>query len=275
MNPIRRQLLTAAVGVTANSLPLRAIAQAEPGFDELFAEAQKHPEQFEAIRSLRDFPDVFGSKAVAPRVKPATRKVAPKAVQMVVLLEVSSEQRYKAKYKQPVWPGGASGITFGIGYDAGHMRKAWLKTDWAGFLDPSALALLEPACGVTGTAAKALVSKLASISVEWTEAMSQFESRLLPLYIGATLQAVPLAAKLSDKSLGALVSLVYNRGASFGKTGDRYTEMRAIKAALAAGNYKSIPLQIRKMKRLWKVEEFPGLHARRDLEAALFQEGLV
>jgi GH24 family phage-related lysozyme (muramidase) len=88
-----------------------------------------------------------------------------------------------------------------------------------------------------------------------------------------TERALPNTGKLSADSLGALVSLAYNRGASFDSEGTRYQEMRAIKADMAAKKYQDVPKQIRNMKRLWP--NVKGLRVRRDLEAQLFQDGLV
>ncbi|MGV7209926.1 hypothetical protein ACLB1G_18960 [Oxalobacteraceae bacterium A2-2] len=274
MNCTRRSILLGAVGA-AGMLALPARSQAPSEFETLFAQALSDPDALERVRLLREQPLVGGTKAVAPRVKRSDRKVAEEAVRMLVLFEVSSESRYTAKYQQPVWPGGDSGATIGIGYDIGYATESWLRDDWNGYVDAATLARLRGACRKTGKSAGQLVPGLRDVAVPWTAAYSQFTERLLPLYVGATLNAVPLADRLSDKSLGALVSLVYNRGASFNKPGDRYKEMRAIKAALASGDYASIPDQIRRMTRLWDPAQFAGLHTRRKMEAALFQEGLA
>lgn len=276
MSVTRRSLLVGAASAALIARTPRLAAQPlSPSFESLFAQALRHPDELEAIRALKEQPDILNSKAATPRVRPSTRKIAPEAVRMIVLFEVTSQQRYEAKYQQPVWPGGASGVTIGIGCDLGYYLRKWLDQDWTGFLDAANLNMLEPACGKKGADAKRLIPQLRSVVLPWQPAIEQFETRLLPLYIGLTLQAVGFAEQLSDKSLGALVSLVYNRGPSFNKSGDRYKEMRAIKAALISGNYRAIPDQITAMKSLWDIKKFPGLHIRRDMEAALFREGLA
>ena len=79
--------------------------------------------------------------------------------------------------------------------------------------------------------------------------------------------------QLSRDSLGALVSLTYNRGGGgYTLPSDRFREMRAIRADMAARAFTQIPGEIRSMKRLWP--DLRGLQVRRDREAALFQKGL-
>ena len=53
--------------------------------------------------------------------------------------------------------------------------------------------------------------------------------------------------------------------------------MRAIKAAMAAENFKDIPIQIRAMKRLWPLgtSGHADLTARREHEAVLFEKALA
>jgi GH24 family phage-related lysozyme (muramidase) len=69
------------------------------------------------------------------------------------------------------------------------------------------------------------------------------------------------------------VSLVFNRGASFSRPGDRFREMRAIKAHMAGEAFGKIPSELRSMKRLWP--DSSGLRRRREDEARLFEEGLT
>jgi hypothetical protein len=73
--------------------------------------------------------------------------------------------------------------------------------------------------------------------------------------------------------LGALVSLTYNRGASFGKQADRYREMSSIKAHMENSQFAKIPGEFRSMKRLWPGVR--GLQERREFEARLFEKGLA
>ena len=51
--------------------------------------------------------------------------------------------------------------------------------------------------------------------------------------------------------------------------------MREIRDLMRDRNFASVPGKIREMKRLWSADTQPGLHIRRDLEAALFELGLT
>ena len=100
-------------------------------------------------------------------------------------------------------------------------------------------------------------------------------------YIGLAENALPNFAALPNDARGALVSLVYNRGASFSvplskdPTG-RYQEMRNIRALMLRKEFHSIPDEIRKMIRIWQSEpDMKGVVKRRELEANLFEIGLA
>jgi hypothetical protein len=71
-----------------------------------------------------------------------------------------------------------------------------------------------------------------------------------------------------------LFSLAYNRDAAgFTKGGERYAEMREIRACVASGELAKIPGLIRSMKRLSAPSR--GVYKRREYEAALFERGLA
>ena len=72
-----------------------------------------------------------------------------------------------------------------------------------------------------------------------------------------------------------MVSLVYNRGPSFRSDQPRYTEMRAIRRDMETDNHNDVPIQLLNMRHLWANNPaMRGLVKRRELEAALFQQGL-
>lgn len=141
------------------------------------------------------------------------------------------------------------------------------------------IAALMPCCGVTGRAAQALVSQLRRtglIDVPFDVAKQQFNEIKLPKFERLTARALPNTDKLHPDCFGALVSLTFNRGASYSVPASkdpqgRYREMRAIRAAMAAENFHLIPAHFRDMKRLWPGS---GLAGRRDNEAKLFERGL-
>ena len=61
--------------------------------------------------------------------------------------------------------------------------------------------------------------------------------KVIPRSVALVKRPLPNTAQLSQDSLGALVSLTYNRGASFGKAGDRYVEMRSIRQRMQAREF--------------------------------------
>jgi GH24 family phage-related lysozyme (muramidase) len=94
-----------------------------------------------------------------------------------------------------------------------------------------------------------------------------FKDSTLPRFVKMTLTAYPGAEKLHPDVLGALVSVVFNRGAS--TTGSRRKEMAMLKEAVRHGDIEMIETLIRQMKRLWAGTKFHGLVRRRDAEADL------
>lgn len=217
-------------------------------------------------------------EAVAPRLPPSATPISDDAYRMIVALEVTSASVYEQRYQRPTWPGGASGATIGIGYDLGYVSQQELEEDWQDALPPSAIQRLGTAVGRVGgsesanAAMRQLVASLQDVVVPWTAAEPVFRERLLPRYVALTERSLPNTRLLSADSLGALVSLVYNRGASFDRRGDRYAEMRAIKRHMRDRAFALIPQDLRSMARLWP--DLRGLRVRRELEARLFEQGL-
>ncbi|RVG06615.1 hypothetical protein CN234_21640 [Sinorhizobium meliloti] len=243
------------------------------------ARIQSWVEENRSYREAFQIP-VGGALEQAPtRARPSKTPISQRATSLIVSFEVSSPEMYQARYTKPVWPKGESGVTIGIGYDIGYTRATDLRKDWAGYLDDGAIDSLLVACGVRGSRARPVAGELRNVVVPWDVALKQYQNVMQPRYVGIAERALPNFKDLSEDCRGALVSLVYNRGASFGipehrdRTG-RYKEMRNIKAAMTKRDYVSVPQQIRAMKRLWNVSELPGLHKRRDAEAVLFEIGL-
>ena len=98
-----------------------------------------------------------------------------------------------------------------------------------------------------------------------------FKDVTIPTWIVRTLRIYPQAEALHPDCLGALVSLVFNRGTDL--KGDRRIEMLEIQEALRDKKEGRIPNLILNMRRLWPNTQ--GLQRRREAEAKLFQEGLI
>lgn len=124
---------------------------------------------------------------------------------------------------------------------------------------------------------KALAGQMRNVGViGWDVAEAVFRARTLPAFAETTARFLPNWTLLSPDCFGALVSLTFNRGPSFNRDGDRYAEMRAIKAAMAARQFPRIGGLIRAMKRIWigsAIEQ--EMLRRRENEALLFDGGLA
>jgi hypothetical protein len=209
------------------------------------------------------------------RAHKSTRTISSRASDLIVASEVSSQFAYEQHYDRPVWPKGASGITIGIGYDLGGSTSAYLTDDWGAYLDGRSLKILSQACGYSGRNAASLLKHLDPIRIPWDVALAQYEKETLPRYIGETELALANTPGLGPDSLGALVSLVYNRGTTFRDPDPRFQEMRDLSSHMQYSEFRSVPDDIRKMERLWTGQpNFRGLVLRREAEAALFELGL-
>ena len=174
------------------------------------------------------------------------------------------------------WPGGASGITVGYGYDLGYEQN--FARDWDGYLNADNIELLKQAVGVKGQAARQIAHRFTDIRIPRTVALDVFTTKTLPRYEQQTLAAFPGAEKLPPLVFGALVSLVFNRGGGMKDDPARPNdhtrlEMRQIRDAVAAGNLREIARNFRTMKRLWVGKGLDGLLKRREAEAQLVEEG--
>jgi uncharacterized protein (TIGR02594 family) len=203
----------------------------------------------------------------------SSRCISDEPFNLIVECEVTSRKVYDQKYRRPEWPGLSSGLTIGIGYDVGYATEKQLAADWSGVIDASMLSALRPAIGVTGPRAQELLALIrARVNIPWEAAIQVHRTKVIPRWVAIVEKALPNARRLPPDCLGALVSLTYNRGASFAKAGDRYREMRAIKDCMAREDFAAIPGHIRAMTRLWP--NTAGLRRRREQEAALFERGL-
>lgn len=200
--------------------------------------------------------------------------ISQRAFDFIVAKEVTDQAAYEHGYHRPTWPGASSGVTVGIGYDLGQTSAEQIVHDWSPHLPDAMVETMAECSGVTGQAAQGLAAQVrSSIDVSWLAALAVFRDVSMPRWVEIVRKALPNTNKLSPDCLGALVSLTYNRGASFSKAGDRYAEMRAIKQDMADMNLAGIPGEIRSMKRLWP--DLRGLQTRRDGEADMFEQGLA
>jgi hypothetical protein len=203
-----------------------------------------------------------------------------KLINFTVVKEVSGEDYYKKHLARPEWPGGASGVTVGIGYDLGYTSQAKLREDWGGIVDADTLSWMEKCLGVKGDAARSLLSSVRPhIEIAWDQAMRVFLHRDVPKYTEDTIAHVPGADKLPPDCLGVLFSISYNRGVNcWIASGDRYNECRSIRQLIGEGKLDLVADEIEHMCRLWpsdsKSKPDAGLRTRRRQEAQYWRDGL-
>jgi hypothetical protein len=201
--------------------------------------------------------------------------ISQESFDLIVGFEVSSRDAYEKNYRRPERPGGQSGITVGIGYDCGYSTAAVIRQDWAGKIPDAMVAVLCSVAGLKGDAAQRQLARVRPlVDVPWGAALDVFSNVSIPKYLRMTIGALPNFDELPPSCKGVLLSLVYNRGASFSQPGPRYQEMRNIKALMTAEKFAGIPNELRKMRRLWTTPSVRGVAIRREQEARMFEKAL-
>lgn len=190
-----------------------------------------------------------------------------KGLTQLVNQEIGSAAYYRRALSNPTWPGGRSGVTIGIGYDLGYNSESRIRQDWSSVLGELDLERLIVVSGLKGEVAQQAVKQVQSVTVPLESAESVFFEATLTRYALLTRKAYPGVENLHPDAQAALLSLIYNRGASL--KGERRTEMAAIKDLVALQDYDGIAQQLQAMKRLWKGRGLDGLLKRRDHEARL------
>ena len=230
--------------------PLQVVAAAEvaPAIVELRAAMQDAlPQPVAAVAAeLDDGAPVANSKSVA----------------LIVRWEVGSPALYTRKWERPVWPGGASGVTWGIGYDGGQATRDDIARAWH---DHPKLERLLTSAGVSGTRAKYRTAELQDVVTPYPLALSVFKRESLPAYSRDVRRTFGRGVDaMSEGAIAAIESEHYNRGGSMG--GDRNREKRVIRdECVPARDSACVAAQLRSMKRLWP--DVRGLINRREDEA--------
>lgn len=174
----------------------------------------------------------------------------------------------------PSWPGGASGVTYGHGYDLGYNTKEQIQRDWAAYVNGNVLAFMLSCSGIQGLSAKAKITATTkTLRITPQAAKAVFEQSTLPRFEKLAMNTYPGLMHLPDDAIGAIVSLVFNRGASFGiegqKSWDSRREMRELAPLIQEGDLQGIADKIKEMTRLWEGKNLDGLITRRKREAEL------
>src|SRR5262249_31377276 len=140
------------------------------------------------------------------------------------------------------WPGGESGISLGGGCDIGADPKS--LEYWRGTLTDDQINRLAAAKGKTGSAAANIARQFSDIKVSNADALAVFMKSSLPIEIALTRKTYPGIDLLPSTVLGAMTSIVYNRGPDL--SGDRRSEMREIKDVI--NQFANTPPQRRDVK---------------------------
>ena len=200
--------------------------------------------------------------------------ISKKATDLIIQHEVGGRAYYEKKLQAPIWAGGESGVTIGMGYDLGFNSDKQFMADWSGAINLNFINALRPTIGIKGIQAKAMLKgEILNVRIPYNTAYEVFVKSSLPRYYAMTKKIYPNMDLLNDDTKGALVSVVYNRGNKL--EGDSRAEMRAIVDLIAKQDYEGIAEQIEKSKRLWEGKGLDGLVTRRESEADLVRDSMA
>lgn len=180
---------------------------------------------------------------------------------------------YNRRLSRPTWPGGASGVTIGVGYDLGYNTRAQIARDWS-TLPPGTLSRLQGCAGVKGAAARLKLPAVNDITIPWDTAFAVYQRSTIPRFATATRDAYPGIQTLHPHIQSALLSWVFNRGPAIHPSSSRDREKRTIRIAIPR-QPAALPAQFRASKRLWASSSLTGLLRRREAEAKLIEAGLA
>lgn len=210
-------------------------------------------------------------------------KLDTNGVAFIALEETGGLAYYNAHTQWPHFPGEASGVTIGVGYDLRMNSKEDFVATWGNLLSGSVLDELAKDIGQPGTEARVRELRENGIKVPFKSAWPAFVEKTIPRFYENSKAIYPSLDRLPGLCRSVIVSIVFNRGNSL--SGDRRKEMRAIQTVLAradqAGLDKSqvksilteVEDQIASMKRLWNPNS--GVFKRRQAEANLWRAGLA
>jgi len=190
-------------------------------------------------------------------------------LELIVEFEISSPEYYERRLIRPIWPGGESGITIGIGYDLGFATRPQIRDDWKDLPEQTVARLVE-ASRVTGTKARDLLPRLRDLRIPFAHAAKVFYTRSLVQYAGETRRVYPGIEFLPADAQSMMLSLIYNRGTKL--TGPTRREMSDLVPLVQQGDLPGMAAQFRSMKRLWQGAGLAGLLTRRETEARLIEK---
>lgn len=187
----------------------------------------------------------------------------------VINFETGGEQYYNKVLKRASWPGGASGVTIGIGADLGYLSRKEFDDYFAKYFTDEENSRLRSVIGLKGQSAKSALSKVRNIQLSWDDAKEIFVDWTLPKFWKLTNGLWPGIDQLCENAQIALTSIVFNRGSA--TKGSSRKEMVNIKPLVLKKDTSGIAKEIKSMKRLWYGKGLDGLLKRRDIEAKMVE----
>jgi hypothetical protein len=200
--------------------------------------------------------------------------ISKKAIDLIIQHEIGGKAYYEKVLQRPIYPGGESGVTIGLGYDLGYNTEKQFIEDWSNKIALNFINALKPVIGLKGEKAKlSLKGEILNVRVPYISAYEVFVQKSIPRYFKMTKAIYPALETLNEDTQGALVSMVFNRGNKI--EGDSRREMKAIVELVAKKDYKGIAEEIEKSKRLWEHKGLDGLVIRRESEADLIRDSIA
>lgn len=219
------------------------------------------------IVAMASFPTSGGADAVYMRAEPLA--ISKEGYNLILKHEVGGGASYYSRFlARPCWPGGASGVTIGVGYDLGYNTRSQIAADWKA-LSPDIIARLQSVAGVKGASAQRLAPTLRSISIPWDIAEKVYRERTIPRFARLTEGAYRGTATMHPHAQSAMLSWVFNRGEGISSS-SRDTEKRAMRSDIPT-RVKLLPGHFRASKRIWVGRGLDGLLRRREDEARLIE----
>lgn len=223
---------------------------------------------FVIIKDRVEFLALFGLLLLAFSQFAGAQPVAEShrlAADLITRWEVGGERGYMRCCVAPIWPGGASGVTWGIGYDGGHQPAQVIRDEWA--IHPER-ELLATTSSRTGADARTALPDYRHVITPYPCATNVMLRYSLPRYAGIARRTYGRAFDAAPAGIqAALISEVYNRGPAM--AGNRRTERRRIRdVCLPSGDAQCVAAQLRASCRVWIGSSlYDGLCARRRDEA--------
>lgn len=187
----------------------------------------------------------------------------------VIDFETGGKSYYEKFLKKLTWPKGESGITMGIGADLGYMSLNEFETYFSKYFTTEENDRIKTVIGLKGENAARCLHKVKDIQLSWDNAKEAFVKWTLPKFWKMANDLWVGLNCLKEPAQIALVSIVFNRGAS--TKGASRVEMVNIKPYVMCQNYAAIAKEIRSMKRLWEGKGMDGLLKRREEEAKMVE----